>query len=479
MAARTVMPTLSRVCNVHAMTRRPPLRLLIPALSLAIAASTAACSSDSNHPTPTTHYNFAFDWTGIVGTGQSLSVGALASQVLASTQPYGNLKLDLGGATVAPPFDPTLASLTMVPLVEPIRPFASTYPSAYPVNIYGETPHTAMADQITAMAMQQAMHDFVSVHTVVGESGQGLNVIQKNPTGLPTLTAGETAGRAYDATLFEATAIARLAKAAGKTYGIGAIVLTHGETDCCNLSYADGIYQLLTDYNTDLAAITGQTAKIPMFASQQNSVPADPGTISSSAFQVLQASQDHPGEIVCTGPKYQYSYAIDTMSHVHMSAKEYEKLGEKTAQVYFERVVLGHDWKPLAPTSFELMGNTVLVHFQVPVAPLTWDDNLPPPHGTMIPEWANGRGFEILWAGNRKTIDMVEIVGDDTVKITCHDDLSGGEVVVGYAATAEGGTPPPDQCARWGHLRDSDPFVGSVTMTAQPNYAVAFQMPIN
>ena len=212
-----------------------------------------------------------------------------------------------------------------------------------------------------------------------------------------------------------------------------------------------------------------------MFASQQNSVPADTGSVSISAIQVWKASTDHPGEIVCTGPKYQYSYAVDT-AHVHMGAMEYEKLGEKTAQIYFERVVLGHDWKPLQPTSAEVSGSIVTVHFHVPVPPLTWDDNLPPPHGAMIPQWANARGFEVLWAGSRKQIDTVEIVGDDTVKITCHDDLAGGEVVVGYAATAEGGTPPTDQTARWGNLRDSDTFVGSVTGVAQPNYAIAFQL---
>src|SRR5262249_11383831 len=172
------------------------------------------------------------------------------------------------------------------------------------------------------------------------------------------------------------------------------------------------------------------------------------------------------------------SYATDPM-HVHMSALEYEKLGEKTAQVYFQRVVLGHDWKPLQPISATVSGKVVTVKFQVPVPPLAWDDNLPSPHPTNIPEWTNGRGFEVLWASNRKTIDSVDIVGADTVQITCHDDLSNGEVVVGYAATADGGTPPTAQTARWGHLRDSDPFVGSVTTTAQPNYCVAFQLTLD
>ena len=49
------------------------------------------------------------------------------------------------------------------------------------------------------------------------------------------------------------------------------------------------------------------------------------------------------------------------------------------------------------------------------------------------------------------------------MKITSANDLSGLQVVVGYAATAEGGTLPAEQPARWGHLRDSDPFVGTVT----------------
>ena len=254
-------------------------------------------------------------------------------------------------------------------------------------------------------------------------------------------------------------------------------MLTHGEADAGNSAYAGDLFQLLTDYNTDLAAITGQTAKIPMFASQQNSVPADTGSVAVSALQVWKASKDHPGEIVCTGPKYQYSYATDG-AHIHLSAKEYERLGEKTAQVYFERVVAGNDWQPLQPTSGEVAANTVTVHFHVPVPPLAWDDTLPPPHGTLIPDWAMGRGFEVARGGIRQTIDAVEIVGDDAVKITCRNELAGAEVIVGYAATAEGGTPPSAQAARWGHLRDSDPFVGAVTQTPQPNYAIAFQMAV-
>ena len=70
------------------------------------------------------------------------------------------------------------------------------------------------------------MADYVTVHTVVGESGQGMVALKKQ-TGSTT----GTMGRAYAATLFEAAAIARLARAGGKSYGVGVVVMTHGETD--------------------------------------------------------------------------------------------------------------------------------------------------------------------------------------------------------------------------------------------------------
>src|SRR6185369_2966351 len=89
----------------------------------------------------------------------------------------------------------------------PLRPPATGYPSSYPRNIYGETPHTAMADQISSMAMAAFGRDHVTVHSAVGESGQAASVIRKGAT-----DDGRT-GRAYPASLFEVAAIARLARA--------------------------------------------------------------------------------------------------------------------------------------------------------------------------------------------------------------------------------------------------------------------------
>jgi len=79
-----------------------------------------------------------------------------------------------------PPYDANSSELKLVPLTEPIRSLATGFPSAYPRNLYGETPHSAMANQITAMVKAAGGNDYISVHTVVGESGQGMSVIKKN-----------------------------------------------------------------------------------------------------------------------------------------------------------------------------------------------------------------------------------------------------------------------------------------------------------
>jgi len=72
--------------------------------------------------------NIPWDWVGIIGTGQSLSVGT--TPILSTTQPYNNLKLDLGNLRV-PPYDANSSELKLVPLTEPIRSLATGFPSAY------------------------------------------------------------------------------------------------------------------------------------------------------------------------------------------------------------------------------------------------------------------------------------------------------------------------------------------------------------
>jgi hypothetical protein len=268
--------------------------------------------------------------------------------------------------------------------------------------------------------------------------------------------------------MIETKAIARLAKAADKTYGVGAIIVTHGEADAGNQNYEKELRQLWEDYNADLCAITGQKEKIQMIVSQQNSC----NDRSPSTLAQWKLSDDFPADMVCSGPKYQYH----STEGVHLTADGYRQMGEKYAQVYYERVILSHDWRPLEPTTVQRSNAVITVHFRVPVPPLLWDTNLAPPHPS-IPEWKDAKGFEVSTSdGEKVAITSVAILGDSVV-ITCATD-PGPSARVGYAMIGEKErmSSPFPGTFRWGLLRDSDPFKGFGSGAVLPNYAVAFEL---
>lgn len=438
----------------------------------ALLAGAAACARSKAPPqdAPATRLpeklsmKDAWDWNGIIGTGQSLAVGVEGLPLRATQPSYRNLKLDLGGASF-PAISDSSKRLSVTPLCEPIRPFASGYPAPFPDNIYGETPHTCLASQVTALVLAASggQGDYVSVHSVVGESGQPLRALAKG-----AVPENDT-GLAYAASLFEVRALVRLARQAKRSFGVAAIVLTHGESDAENPDYERGVLRLWRDYDADLATLTGQRRKPLLLLTQQSSVPDRPGTVAASALAALGASRAEPEHVVCVGPRYQYEYAPDA---VHLQSIGYDRLGEKYGQVFFERSVLGHAWQPLAPISVERRPDVVSIDFHVPVPPLAWDETLPAPHAPGH-AWASGRGFELLADGVPARIEAAEIVG---TRVNLRTTAS-GRLTVRYAATASL-KPRTRGTWRWGQLRDSDPFVGATTRTAQPNHAVSFELAV-
>lgn len=405
-----------------------------------------------------------WDWTGILGTGQSLAVGGAGLPIEPGEQHFGNLKVASGD--LAWPVDPNDPRLTLEPLTEPVGRRSAGYPSSWPRNIDGETPHTSAANEISHLVQDRFHRDYVTVHYEVGEAGQGMIRIRKNPV------REGVSGRSYEAALIQTKAVARLARAAGKSFGVGAIFMTHGETDTGDAHYEDELYRLWSDYDADLKAITGQTRDVLMIVSQHNRL----GERSPSTIAQWKVGVDHPENVVCSGPKYQYPYGPDSL---HLTAEGYRLLGEKYGQIYFERVVLGHKWRPLEPVRVSREGNEVSIKFHVPKGPLVWDTALGQPHPSS-PEWSNGKGFEVTDAGGRRVaIRSASIRGRDTVVLELGGDPGPG-ARVGYALFGEPTLrkPPFNAGPHWGLLRDSDPFVGFTTHTPQPNYCVAFEMPL-
>lgn len=405
-----------------------------------------------------------WDWTGIIGTGQSLGVGGNGLPVKSTEQPYGNLKLASGGLIW--PVDPGDPRLELVPLTEPVGRKPTGYPSAWPTNIDGETPHTAAGNEISELVKQKFGTGYVTVHIDVAEAGQGMIRIRKN-----SVHDGD-AGRSYEAAMLQTKAITRMAHDAGKSYGVGAILMTHGETDTGNATYEEELHQLWTDYNADIKAITGQKRDVLMIVSQHNRL----GEFSPSTQAQWKCGVDFPEGIVCSGPKYQYEYGHDAL---HMTADGYRLLGEKYGQVYYERVVLGHKWRPLEPERVTRDGKKLTIKFHVPRKPLVWDDKMGAPHPSS-PEWSNGKGFEVSDAlGKRIGIRGATLQGTDSVILDLASDPGSG-ARLSYAMVGEPtmAKPPYNASPHWGLLRDSDPFVGSSTHIAQPNYCVAFEMKV-
>ena len=385
------------------------------------------------HPGPTPGGDI---WLGVVGTGQSLSVGAASNGLVFTTPSANSRKLSLGARAMMWPIDANDPELSLTPLAEPIRPLDTTgFSQPYPNNIYGESFHTAMAAQIAAPVM--------TVHSVVGQGAASITVIRKNGS-----------GNAYAASLFEVTALTRLLEG----YQVGAVILTHGEADAELPSYEDDIALLAADYAADLPAITGQNRPVPLILSQQH---ADPVTgRSTSTVAAWKAGVDHPGKIYCAGPKYQYAYASD---RIHLLAGAYDRLGVKYAEVFNEVVVLGHDWQPLQPIAATRDGQTISVRFHVPSPPLAWDEAFGAPHQFVHVEWKNGRGFEVQDGVGDMTITDVAIDGD-TVRIGVDraPDTTAGPLIVRYAMTQDATTLAGGLVSgRFGQLHDSDPLIGA------------------
>jgi len=173
-------------------------------------------------------------WVGVIGTGQSLSVGAASNGLVFTTPSPGSYKLALGARETTWPIDATDPELSLVAVAEPIRTINTTsYSAPYPINIYGETFHSAMAAQLDTINRAAAGAGggvggvgLTSVHSVVGQGDSSITVIRKGGT-----------GNAYAASLFEASALTRLVAAAGARYEVFAVMLTHGEKDAELPSY--------------------------------------------------------------------------------------------------------------------------------------------------------------------------------------------------------------------------------------------------
>lgn len=406
-------------------------------------------------------------WHGVIGTGQSLSVGFQGQFPGPTAIAPGAYKL-IDSSKRYDIEKPDVSSLEIVPLTEPLRdPIAAA--DQYPGNLEGKTPHHSMALQIAQLCAQNGRKPHVTVHSAVGKSGAPMYEICKD---------GEK--NSYAASIYEIRALTRLAKEKGAKLIYDCILLTHGESDALlgNNEYGETLVKLVTDYMQDLTSITGQEHAPLMILSQQATSPGGRDPRPNPVIQKMwQTQAETSNAIICSGPKYQFGYAEGGL---HLPAAGYDRLGEKYGQAYYQTLIEGEPFVPLSPKSASMHDElTIIVDFHIPAAPLDWDPYLPSCHPSSEGHpWADGRGFEVRDNnGDAISIESVNITADGTsvsIKIRSsqndprhlskHGRVDNLPLTIAYAMTQDqsgflGGFGE----GRLGHLRDSDPLVGATS----------------
>ncbi|MEI6529379.1 MAG: fibronectin type III domain-containing protein [Candidatus Falkowbacteria bacterium] len=356
----------------------------------------------------------------ILSTGQSLSLGVAGTPTLSTSQPYNNKMLNGTNFTA---------------LVEGSA----------------ETPASAMGNGITFVNGQQIV---VTKHGVGGTAYSGL---KKGTT-------------PYANGIQQAIDVRNAATLLGKTSQVLGVTVVHGETDNAggNAPYYEGyLVEWQQNYEADIKAINGQVGTIPLFTDQMDSWTTQGHATSGIPIAQLAAAEDYPGKIILVGPKYFLTYA----SGPHLTNTSYRWLGEYYAKVikkvYFDKI----SWRPLSPDSVNLIGNVIYAKFHVPTGSLAFDT-------TLVKQKSN-YGFEYYDSASSTSINSVEIINSDTVKITLSNSPTGTNQRLRYAytgvASSDAGA-QPDGSPR-GNLRDTDPEI-SLSGNTLYDWAVNFDKAI-
>jgi hypothetical protein len=369
-------------------------------------------------------------------TGQSLSTGA-TSVVVSAVQPFANLSFNTGVRAGG-------VNLTaFVPLVE-------TWDGSQ-----GETIASGLANLIAAQEAQAggAYTMLLSSH---GVSGYPYSAIKKGTeafaNGMAQVTAGLT-----------------IAAMTGQPYAARAVTVVHGESDhiAGNLGYADDLLAWQSDYEADIAAITGVARPVPMFLCQMSAHTKYGQATSRIPALQLAAARARPDRIFVVGPKYFMPYT----DGVHLTGDGERWLGEYYAKAYRKVLIDGERWLPVQPQQIVRDGAVITIEFAVPAPPLVLDEVTITNPGNFGFEFSDN-------SGATPAIAAVTLVGPTTVQVTLASAPVGGNRRIRYAHTGVAGQDAGPTTGARGNLRDSDPTV-SPNGYSLVNWAVHFDEPVD
>lgn len=343
--------------------------------------------------------------TGIIGDGQSNSFGS-GSTPLTTTQPFSNV-MDNGSA---------LVPLVSLDLERPVVT-ACNYATATLSRKTGKTP----AENVFACFD-------------AGSGGASITAIQ----------SGSASHNGY---------LYNIGQMRNRSSGFVAPImnLVIGETDnldgMSQATFKAAVQALRTSLQVGINSILARSDELYVVASQ----PAAYVTLNQGPSLALLELARTDSHFYLTCPMYRFPYSGD---NIHLTAVGFKLMGAYQGRA--DAALLANEKpKSLIPLSAEFSGDTVVVRFRVPVAPLVLD--------TTLLAQAINHGFRVTDAGGTATISSIT-AGSDSVTIKCAAALS-GSVAVRYGFDYLGAGLSIVNGAS-GNLRDSDPEVIEISGTS-------------
>lgn len=348
----------------------------------------------------------------ILGLGQSLSVGP--ADIVSSNPVAANRLLT---ARIGVRGINTATALQESDIV-PFAPLAA---------VYSEPP---VVSEANALAMSNAAPAdaalFVTLHSAGGKT------IAELSKGTPY----------YSNSLIAVAAAKAQCTTDGLGYTVGFLDWIQGEADNAAAAgvYATALQQLRTDYQTDVAAITGQAA-LPMLLDQISNWTAYSRTESNVPLEQLQLALTQPDKFVCAGPKYWLQTNADG---VHINGPRSVSLGCMRASVA-AAVLAGEPWLPTHCTSAVRTGSVVKLKFHTPQGALVADIGRVSDPGNLGIRWIDDTASA--------SVQSVTVNADNTVTVQLTAVPAGANPQIGIAdigTSGAGGGPltGPRSCLR-------------------------------
>lgn len=350
----------------------------------------SAISSGTSKPTVAAFNHLLF-------YGQSLSVGATATDLLSTTQPYFNKTFNTS------PRQDTVAT-SVIPLVEQFN-----NPASDGGTDRGETQCSGAANYASrAMQLENGINpaNHVIFASTAGHGGYRIDQLEKG-------TAW------YDFMLSHVTKAKALV---GTDYKVQVVGWIQGENDAINTqqtpfaTYRAKLVQLQKDITSDVTAVTLQSDSVKFITYQMSYASK---TWSDQALAQLDLVKTNDNFALST-PMYHMPYATDS---IHLTNVGYKWLGAYFGRAYKQWIVDNRKPDFLNPLVALQNGSQITVRFVVPKLPLLLDTT------TLSP--TTDHGFKVTADGTPIAISSIAITGD-SVELTLASTPT-GVVKVRYA----------------------------------------------